>query len=73
MNHDSHNWVFRRPLFTAPLFIGALIVSGILVLSSLLLMIIRPFNLSIDFTGGVLLEVGYPQAANLEEIRADKK
>ena len=27
-------------------------------------------NLGIDFTGGVVLEFAYPQAANLEKTRA---
>ena len=29
----------------------------------------QPLEFGIDFTGGILLEVGYPEAANLESIR----
>ncbi|HLU19633.1 MAG TPA: protein translocase subunit SecF, partial [Pusillimonas sp.] len=30
----------------------------------------RGFNLSIEFTGGTVMEVSYPQAAQLEEVRS---
>ena len=34
-----------------------LVVSMTLVVASILIMVIRPFNLSIDFTGGVIVTV----------------
>jgi preprotein translocase subunit SecF len=46
-------------------------VSAVLVVASILVMIIRPFNLSIDFTGGVIVSVENQSAATVEEIRAD--
>jgi preprotein translocase subunit SecF len=48
-----------------------LIVSGVLVVASLLLMVVRPFNLSIDFTGGVIVTVPNDADATVEEVRAD--
>ncbi len=47
----------------------ALTLSAVLVIVSLVSLSTRGLEFGIDFTGGVLLEVGYPQAANLEEIR----
>ena len=49
----------------------ALAVSVILVIISLASLATRGLEFGIDFTGGILLEVGYQQAANLEEIRGD--
>lgn len=51
-----------RRLFTAMLSILVIIVS----IGSIAT---RGLELGIDFTGGVLLEVGYPQEANLDRIR----
>ncbi|MGI9608979.1 MAG: hypothetical protein ACR2NL_01660, partial [Acidimicrobiia bacterium] len=48
-----------------------LIVSAVLVVASLLAMLIRPFNLSIDFTGGVIVTVENDSGATVEDIRAD--
>lgn len=47
------------------------LASAVLTLVCLGSIIFRGLNYGIDFTGGVLLEVGYPQAANVEEIRQE--
>ena len=49
----------------------ATILSVVLVLVSLVSLATRQLNLGIDFTGGVLLEVGYPADADLGAIRSD--
>jgi preprotein translocase subunit SecF len=65
--------IFRRQ--TNIDFLGyrkaAAVLSVILLLGSVLLMIpaVRGLNFSIDFTGGVVLELGYPAAADLAAIR----
>jgi preprotein translocase subunit SecD len=48
-----------------------LVVSAALIVASMLLILIRPFNLSIDFTGGVIVTVENVNGATVEEIRAD--
>jgi len=47
----------------------ALSVSLIVIVVSLASIATRGLEFGIDFTGGILLEVGYPDAANLESIR----
>ena len=49
----------------------AVAVSVVLVIVSLGSLATRGLEFGIDFTGGVLLEVGYPEAANLDAIRTD--
>lgn len=49
--------------------IVALSLSAILIVVSLASIATRGLNFGIDFTGGVLLEVGYPQSADLDRIR----
>lgn len=48
-----------------------LIVSAALVVISIMLMIAKPFNLSIDFTGGVIVTVENEANATVESVRAD--
>lgn len=49
----------------------ALVVSVLLVIVSLISLATRGLEMGIDFTGGILLEVGYPRPANLKEIRGN--
>jgi preprotein translocase subunit SecF len=44
-------------------------LSAALVLASLALLAVRGLNLGIDFTGGVVLELSFPQAADLDQVR----
>ena len=46
-------------------------VSAIVTIASILLVAFRGLNFGIDFTGGVLVEVHYPQAVQLDAVRAD--
>jgi preprotein translocase subunit SecF len=45
-------------------------ISATLVAASLVLLLVRGLNLGIDFTGGVVMEVSFPQAANLDKVRS---
>jgi preprotein translocase subunit SecF len=46
------------------------VVSATLIIGALVALAVRGLNFGIDFTGGVVLEFAFPQAANLEQIRS---
>jgi preprotein translocase subunit SecF len=45
-------------------------LSAFLIVASLALVLIRGLNLGVDFTGGVVVETNFPQAPNIEGLRA---
>ena len=64
---------FFRIRGTIPFMKYSLILNGISVVTFLVavgFLIFRGLNLSVEFTGGTLMEVSYQQPANLEKIRA---
>jgi len=44
-------------------------VSAIIIIASLVALLVRGLNFGIDFTGGVVLELSFPQAAEPEKVR----
>ena len=46
-------------------------ISALFFVAAVGLLIVRGLNLSIEFTGGTLIEVRYPQAAELQKIRSE--
>jgi|AMFO01.1.fsa_nt_gi protein-export membrane protein, SecD/SecF family len=60
-SNRNFNFMGRRRL--------ALAVSGVLIVVSLVSLFLRGLSFGIDFTGGTLIEVGYEQAVELEQVR----
>ena len=50
---------------------AGLVISGLLTVVTIVLMFTRGLALGIDFTGGVLVEVVYPQSVELNDVRKD--
>lgn len=46
------------------------LISLVVFVAAVFFIATRGFNLSIEFTGGTVMEVSYPQAAQLEEVRS---
>jgi preprotein translocase subunit SecF len=45
-------------------------LSAALIVASFVLVAVRGLNLGVDFTGGVVVETNFPQAPNIEQLRA---
>src|SRR3546814_7325184 len=48
-----------------------LVVSSVLTAAAIFLVAFHGLNFGIDFTGGVLVEVSYPESVKLERVRSD--
>ncbi|MDP4589782.1 MAG: protein translocase subunit SecF [Burkholderiaceae bacterium] len=63
---------FFRIKRTIPFMRNALalnLISAITFVAAVIFIVIRGFNLSIEFTGGTVMELNYPEAAPLVEVR----
>lgn len=47
----------------------AMVLSALLMIASIGSLIINGLNLGVDFTGGTVIEVGYPEAADVDKVR----
>ncbi len=62
----------KRPSFD---FMGkrnlAFVISAVVIVLSIVALLTRGLNFGLDFTGGTLIEVSFPDAANIEQVRAN--
>ncbi|MCR4294973.1 MAG: protein translocase subunit SecF, partial [Elusimicrobia bacterium] len=63
MKKFTIDWIGKRHLFYA--------ISGVLLAGSVLAIATKGFNYGIDFTGGTLVQVSYPEDRQLAQVRAD--
>lgn len=61
-NTPSFNFMGKRKI--------ALAFSALLIISSITSLAVKGLNFGLDFTGGTLIEVAYPQSADLTKIRS---
>ncbi|MFO1406979.1 MAG: protein translocase subunit SecF [Steroidobacteraceae bacterium] len=47
------------------------VVSAVVLLAALVSLAVRGLNFGIDFTGGVVLELSFPKAVDIEQVRAE--
>ncbi|MEM9172465.1 MAG: protein translocase subunit SecF [Pseudomonadota bacterium] len=48
---------------------AAAVISALLIVGSIAAIIVRGLNFGIEFTGGIELEAGYPNAVNVDQVR----
>ena len=46
------------------------VLSALVVAGSIALVLLRGLNLTVDFTGGIVLELGFSRPVELEDVRA---
>lgn len=63
MNIPAIDWIDQRKYFFT--------ISGLLCAAALAAILTKGFNYGIDFTGGTVVQVTYPQEKALEAVRAD--
>jgi len=48
----------------------AMVLSALLMIASIVSLFVQGLNFGVDFTGGTVIEIGYPKAADVDQIRA---
>jgi preprotein translocase subunit SecF len=69
---DDMKWASATPSFTFMRYRReSLIASGVLSVVAVVWLIFRGLNLGFDFTGGVLVDVAFTQAVEIDELRSE--